>query len=154
MHIIALEKEDNPEYYKLGDEFNLIMDKWNDLNARIINFKIPRIWLFGKKKKIISIGKEISSLQKQFSSWQERTANFYIAPHFIFCGNDNNDKSFIHYTNVLQYLLKKLNSNMTLIAENYNKVYASYESKINFNIAITSFLVSFGGLILGIITFL
>ena len=42
-HRIYLNKDSNPEYYNLVEDFNLLMDRWNICNNKVRKFRIPRI---------------------------------------------------------------------------------------------------------------
>lgn len=150
---ISLDKNSNPAFYNLANEYNSLMDRWNIYNQKLHKFRIPRILLFRTKNKLIAIGKEIANLQKDFLDWQGRARNFFLEPHYKIDPEQKGDLIFMHFTDTMRYLVNHLDSNMMLLAENYNKVYSSYENRISFLIAIIAFIVSFTGLILGIVTF-
>ncbi len=52
VHKIKLEKEDNPEYYALFEEYNKLMDRYNSISKNISNFKVPKLLFFRGKKKL------------------------------------------------------------------------------------------------------
>ncbi|MCJ7508546.1 MAG: hypothetical protein MUO85_07445 [candidate division Zixibacteria bacterium] len=153
-HIISLDKKSNPDFYKLNDEYVSLINRWNDINNKLHRFRIPKVLLFGTKNKLITIEEEIRTLQKDFLDWQARARNFFGDPHYIVNSSQKGDLIFTHSTTIMGYMLTHLDSNMVLLAENYNKVWSIYNDQINFLIAISAFLLSFAGLILGIITFI
>lgn len=144
---IYLNKELNKEFYDLLEEYNVIMDKWNSCNERICSFILPRIFFINTKKKIFSIGREISKLQKHFLEWNKKATTFFNNPHFKFDPDQKNREIvFHHFTNSLRHSIGTLNSHMTLIADNYNKLYTQFGNRVSFNIAIFAFIVSIIGL--------
>ena len=150
---ISLDEKSNPDFYNLAKEYNLLMDRWNEYNNKIHEFKIPKVLFLRTKVKIVAIGKEIACLQKDFLDWQARARNFFIKPHYSIDSSQKGDLIFMHFTNTMRYLVNHLDSTMVLLTENYNKIYSNYENRQSFLIAIIAFLVSFGGLILGVVTF-
>jgi len=151
---IRLDEEGNESYYELVEEYNELLSRWNKFNENINEFRIPRLLVFGTKKHLEEKGNELSLLQKDYLDWKGKATNFFIKPHYNISKELDGDLIFIHFTNVLRHLVNRMESNMILIANNYNKIYSDYEGQINFIIAIISFLISFSGLILGIITFI
>lgn len=154
IHKISLKEKDNPAFYSLVKEYNSLMDKWNDYNKQLHDFKVPRLLLFKTKHKVTSISKDIAELQKDFLDWQGRARSFCVKPYYKTDSEQLGHLVFLHFTATMRDLVNRLNSDMILLVENYNKVYSEYRNQVNFLIAITAFIISFIGLVLGIITFL
>jgi len=153
LYEISLEEKDNPEFYSLGKEYNSLIGRLNDYNSQLHKFKVPRLFLFKTKHKLISIGRNIAKLQKDFLDWQKRAHNFCIEPHYKVDPKKSGSLIYLHFTATMRDLVNRLDSNMTLLANNYQDVYSQYQNQVNFLIAIIAFIVSFIGLLLGIITF-
>ncbi len=100
----------------------------------------------GTKKKIIAIGKEAYALQKDFLDWNKRAANFFLHPHYKIDIEQNEILVYTHFTDNMRYSVSSMNNLMTLLIDNYSKIYNGYESQLNFLIAIVSFVLSIVGL--------
>lgn len=150
-NIISLEEKDNPEYYKLADEYNSLVNQWNGINNKLHKFRIRKIWLFGTKSKLIAIGKEVGKLQESFLDWYARAWDFFTKPHYNIDPNSRGDIIYLHFTSVMGSLSNRMKSDMLLLVENHNKVCSIYKDQINFLIAIGAFSISFIGLTLSFI---
>jgi len=153
LYEISLEEKDNPEFYALAKEHNSLMDRWNQYNNQLHTFKVPRVLIFKTKHKLTLIGRNIAKLQKDFLDWQKRARGFSVKPHYKVDSQQPGHLIYLHFTATMRDLVNRLDSNMVLLAENYNKRYSEYQNQVNFLIAIIAFIVSFIGLLLGIITF-
>ena len=148
-----MEEKDNPEFYALAKEYNLLMDRWNGYNNQLHKFKVARLFLFRTKHQLIPIGKNIAKLQKDFLDWQRRARGFYTNPRYKIKPELSADLVFLHSTAAMRDLVNRLNSDMVLLYDNYNKMYSQYQNQVNFLIAIIAFVISLIGLVLGITTF-
>jgi len=146
-HNLDLEKEGNERFYQLKDEYNEIIKKWNSLNLRLHKLNVPVIFIWKNKKELKEIGQGLSKLQKEFLDWNERAGKFYMKPNFNI-PNKNKDKTLIvmRHINALNNWITRLNYDMKIIADNYNKINDDYRNQINFLIAIFSLLLTFVGL--------
>ncbi len=149
---LGLDKERSPEFHEIVEENNALMDEWNRVNRVLVDSKQPRLWLFGHKKKLQKIGRELRELQDRFITWNERSGNMLYKPHFRFRSDQESEVGFIHYTNVLRDLRNSMDRRMVLIADNYNRRHDEHNSQVNFIIAITAFFLTFIGLIATLIT--
>lgn len=150
---ISLEEKDNPEFYALAKEHNSLIDRLNDYNNQLHTFKVPRLFILKTKHKLISIGRNIAKLQKDFLDWQKRARGFSVKPHYKVDSQQPGHLIYLHFTATMRDLVNHLDSNMTLLANNYQDVYSEYQNQVNFLIAIIAFIISLIGLLLGIITF-
>jgi len=147
-HRIYLREDINPEYWQIYKDHNKLMDKWEQYNSEILNFRIPRLLMFGTKKKLIRIGKEVLKLHGEFIEWNKRACGFAFAPRYNFDADQNKELVFIHFTSNLRFLINTLEDSMVLIATNYNKLFSNLENQINFLLAISAFLIAFIGLLI------
>lgn len=149
-HTLGLDRKDNDEFYKIFDEHNDIMEKWNDINKQFHRLKQPVLFLFCYSSKLKTFYKPIEDLQKEFLNWNKKANNFLNKPHFIFSGNQERQLGFLHFTNILSVQINRLNNNMTMIADNFIKIQNNHKNQKNFLIAIFSTFISLCGLALAI----
>lgn len=148
---LILERESNPEFYTLTDEQKPLMDRWNDFNKQLHNFKIPKLWLFKTKYKLRPIGVGIVGLQKDFLNWYGRTRDFCYNPAYKI-GGTSEEKLIIYLqsTATLRDLMNKFNTDMLMLAQNYNDRSLEYDNKGNFLIAMTGLVIAVIGLIVAL----
>jgi hypothetical protein len=144
---IYLKEDINREYWDLSIEYNELMAKWNEYNSKILYFKIPRLLMFGTKKKLMEIGKEIEKLQSEYLDWNKNARGFALAPKYRFDADQDRELVFLHFTDNLRSLINNMEDCMVLIASNYNRLSSHFESKKNFIIAISAFIVGIIGLL-------
>jgi hypothetical protein len=147
-HRIYLREDTNTEYWEIYKKHNELMDKWEQYNSEILHFRIPRLLMFGTKKKLIGIGKEVLKLHGEFLEWNKRACGFAFAPKYNFDVDQNKELVFHHFTNNLRFLINTLEDSMVLIATNYNRLFSYFEGKKNFFIAISAFIIGIIGLLL------
>ncbi len=151
VHKFILERESNPEFFKLADEQKSLMDKWNGLGKQVQNFKIPRFWLFKTKHKLRPIGVGIARLQKDFLNWYGRTRGFCYEPVYIIGGTSEEKLiTYLHSTATLRDLMNKLDSDMLMLAQNFNDRSSEYDNKLNFLIAMTGLVIAIIGLVIAL----
>lgn len=146
IHRIYLDKASNPEFYKLVEEYNELMDRWNDSNSKILKFKIPRVFLGLTKRRLLRVGKQCHSFQKEYIDWNKRASAFALHPNYKFDSDQNGELVYHHFTNNMKHTINEMRDCVTLLTNNYNGRYVEYKNQINFNIAITAFLVGIIGL--------
>lgn len=83
-HKLSLDEQVNPEFYALAREHNALMDRWNQYNSQVHEFRVPKLILFTTRKSLRSIGKDISQLQKDFTDWHGRGRKFCNKPHYTY----------------------------------------------------------------------
>ena len=148
---IYLNKDKNSGYYELLNEYFSLIEKWNELSQKIIIFKVPKLFQFRVKKKFLSIGKDIENYEKIYLDWSNKAKRFFINPKFYFESNQKNKELvFNHSINILQNAINELMNRMTLLVENYHKVANIYGYRLNFNIAIIAFIISFIALVFSV----
>ncbi len=150
--IPELIREDNPDYYKIIDLHNTIMDEWNRLNDDFHKWKHLKIFLFYEKEKIRSYYKSFDDIQEEYLKWNKLATNFLNDPNLNFKKGNNRDTVFIHYTNRLADIKNHLSNNMVLLINNFKVIQERYKSKVNFNIAIFSATISTIGLWIALCT--
>jgi len=148
---LTLKKEDNPEFYTLCDEQKLLMDRWNQFNKQLHDFKIPRLCLSKSKDELCLIGVEMNKLQKDFLEWYKRAHKFYIDPSYTIEGtSEERMLVYSHFTAILGDIMHKFNSDMLMLADNYNSRYSEYNNQLNFLIAIGGLTIAVVGLIVAL----
>lgn len=151
---LDIDKERNAEYFKIIEiEQNELMDRWNVLHQKLHELKIPKLFGLKSKKQFKIIATELRALQRDYLAWNKKASNFLSKPRYIF-DNKKHDSSvaFFHYSSMLRHVLNTMYNNMLMIVESYNKRLDQYKSQLNFNIAIFSFVLTFLGLIVTLIT--
>ncbi len=151
VHRLTLKEEDNPEFHTLCDEQKLLMDRWNQFNKRLHDFKIPRLCLFKTKDELCLIGVEMKKLQKDFLEWYKRAHKFYIDPSYTIEGTlEERILVYSHCTDILGNIMHKFNSDMLMLADNYNGRYSEYNNQLNFLIAIGGLMIAMVGLVVAL----
>ena len=151
-HKLSLHKEDNPQYHALVEKHNSMMVEWNRINKSLHEAKTPRIFPFAFKKKMKVLQIDLESLQKDFIIWNNDAFKFLLNPNLIIPHSSDSEITFLHYSGFLRDLRSKYERNMILIGDNYHRVWDSYSNKVNFRIAIASFVLTFIGLVATLIT--
>tara|TARA_R100001143_G_C3359147_1_gene134458 strand:+ start:2171 stop:2641 length:471 start_codon:yes stop_codon:yes gene_type:complete len=152
---LDIDKEANAAFFEIIEkEHGDLMDRWNDLNARILKIQIPKIFLFTIKSNLREIGQELKQLQNDYIAWNKKAGNFLGKPNYTFKESQNGLAVLTHYSSMLRHVVNSMHNNMILIANNYNKRWDQYKGQTNFVIAISSFLLTFLGLIAALYTIL
>ncbi len=152
--IVPLDEKLNPVYYGLINESNSLIDRWDSINSSLHTFKVPKILLIGTKKKLVKIGEALKKLQGDYLNWQEKTANFFLKPHYKFETGTGSDLAFSHWTDVLFYRLMHLELIMQLIANNYNARYDLVDNRLNFLLALIAVALGLAGLVVSLVAIL
>jgi hypothetical protein len=150
-HNIFIDKEQNPEFFALFDEFRVITAEYNRINGLLIGHRVPKIFLHGHRIILYSVGKQVKELHEKFLDWIDRSGNFLVHPKLSFDENTDAQTSFSHYMNVLRETRRDGIDSFNTMIGNYNRIVDSYSTQLNFLIAIISFVASFGGLIASLI---
>lgn len=127
------------------------MNRYNELQRNLLSHKIPNVFICGNKNKLKEIGKNIKELQDDWLKWNAIAEDFLKAPNYIFEYSDTSGISFIHFNNLLMHRINIMESCITQIINNYNKIYSHVENKINFLIAITGWIITLLALIIAVI---
>jgi len=149
-----LVRSDNEVYYGLFERHNDLVDRWNDLNHYLVD--APPVGFPTRKKKrvLLSKGVILADLLRDFLEWYGDASRFLLHPRLVVRQDAEPDLTFLHYTNFLSHMISESNNNMVLVANNYHKRYQSFQSQINFWIAIASFVLTFVGLAATLMTIL
>lgn len=138
---IYLKEENNSEYYDIVKEYNNLMERWNIVNSKIHEFKIPRFFIFKTKKLLKAIKEEGESLQKDFIIWNKKANAFALEPKYKLDSDQVQDLAYLHFTNNMRHLIDFMNNCMVLLTNNFNNRYSQYEEQFNFLIAISAFFI-------------
>jgi hypothetical protein len=144
---LSIDKEKNPDYYSIIEKHNLLMNKWNKVNGKIHALKFLKLFLWKNKKKLKEIYIELGQLEKEFIAWNNVAYPFITEPSFALPSCPESDLMFLHLTANLRDLRNKMNDNMRLIENNYNRIKDWENNQLNFIIAIISFVMTFIGLL-------
>lgn len=150
---LVLDREINPEYFEIAEKgFNELMDQWNAINKKIHGAKIPTFVPFRVKGELDEIQKELKALQAAFLEWNQKAGDLLVEPKYGYGKDDNIIAIMVHYSGILKHRISTMNHDMVLIANNYNNKINGYKSQNNFIIAITSFVLTFLGLVIALYT--
>ncbi len=149
---IILERESNPEFYVLADEQKSLMDRWNDFDNQLHNFKMPKLWLFKTKGRLRPIGTGITQLQKDFINWYGRVRGFCYEPSYTIGGTSEEKLiTYLHSTATLRDLMNKLDSDMLMLAQNFNDRSTECDNRFNFLIAMEGVVLALIGIVIAVI---
>jgi hypothetical protein len=154
LHNIGLSEELNPEYFRLFQQHNNIMQKWNEINKKIHLFKQPKLFLFRQKSRFKKLYKPLEELQKEFLEWNKDVENFLTEPKLQFRNDQESKIGFSHFISLLTDIKNTLDNHMVLIADNFVKIQSRHSNQVNFKIAIISAMISTAGLIIALYTIL
>lgn len=150
---LDIDRDKNQKYFDLIEkEHGELMDRWNELQSRILKLKIPSFFIFGVKKELKQIGSKLKKLGEDYISWNNKAGNFLGKPNYVFKKDQDSSVVFLHYSNMLRHVVNSMESSMRVITVSYNKRWDQYKGQRNFIIAITSFILAFLGLIAAIIS--
>lgn len=151
---IYLKKEINPEYYNIGEEHKVLMDKWNKQNNAIHSLKTPKLFIWKAKKELVQLKKDGKELSDEYIAWNKTATEFLLNPKFYY-DKEQKKRSLVYknFTKSLKFIIEKMNDNMVMIANNFNLRSSEYREQRNFIIAITAFSFGFIGLIFTVYLF-
>ena len=152
-HSLGLKEEDNVDYFKLRDKYNLVGRKIIFINEKIIKMKQPKLFIFCQKYRIKSFANYMNKLQLVVDDWALNFNNFIQKPSITFSGDEERLLGFIHYMRLIELMDYKINKLFDTTVANFIKVQERQSTQINFLIAIVSAFISIAGLIIAIITF-
>ena len=153
-HIININKNENTEYHSILDEHNEIMDEWNRINKELHEFNYPRYFPFFQKRRLSPLLKSLKKLQQKYLEWNKQAYEMIKAPKLTISSNAESFTTFYHFTTLLRDIRNRLDSDMSLIQNNYNLTIDERSNRVNFMIAIFGLIVAIAGLIIAIIMFL
>ncbi len=151
-HAIKLQHSGNEEYFVILEQHNAIIEEYDRLNMLIMRHRVPKVFLFRQKEKIIALGQQLKTLQDRFIQWDKGISHFLVHPKLFFIEDVDHTTAFYHYMSVLRDIRNTGDACFERITTNYHKVFGEYESQVNFVIAIASFFASFVGLIVALST--
>lgn len=64
-----IDRKENPEYYRIRDDFDQLIEEWDILNGKLGRFKVHVIYSPRLKRRLVGIGEDIQELQKR---WLEK----------------------------------------------------------------------------------
>ena len=135
---IIVQREDNPEYYGIVEEYNKLVEEWNSLMDSLQRFKIPKFFMFGTKQNLRTIGRQIKDFEKLFISWKGRALNFLIAPKFSI-GGEASLVGYLHYTAFLRDVVRRGEDDMRAMINSHNSLYSGFENRKNVVIGVIFF---------------
>ncbi len=148
---LVLERESNPEFYKLTDEQKSLTDESHNLNYQLYSFKIPRFWLFKTKHKFRPIFVGLLRIQKDFDNWYVRARKFCYSPMYKMEGTPQEELlTHLQSTATLRDSMNELNNNMVMVANNLNGRILEYDNNLNFLIAMTGLIIAVTGLVVAL----
>jgi hypothetical protein len=148
---INLNKEGNEDIFEIIKENGEIVQIVDKISIVIESITIKRLIFIKNKILIKNISVDIHSLQTKFNNWKDVATNFCLNPHYAIDSTSDLHFSALHYTINLLDMVNSLELNVKKIVDNYNLTIERVEAKINFRIAIFSFLLTFVGLIVSLV---
>jgi hypothetical protein len=149
---LGLKKEDNNEYFRFVNNYNIIGRKLTFINEKIINLKQPKFFVFCQYFRIKAFNRYMKLLQKLIDGWSDNFNNFIQKPSITFSGDEERELGFLHYMRLLEQMDLKIIKVFDTTVANFVKVQERNNNQINFLIAIFSAFISITGLILALIS--
>lgn len=150
--IISLRKEGNEKFLEIINEHDEIVKIVDKLSNDIESITIKGLILRKNKFLIKNISAEIQSLQTRFNNWKDIATNFCLNPHYAIDSTIDLHFSILHYTINLLDMVNSLELNVKKNVDNYNLTIERIDSKRNFWIATISFILTFVGLIISLVS--
>jgi len=157
---VSLNKEDNAEYYRIIDNYNIVGRKILFINEKIIKQKQPKVFLICQNYRIKSYGNYIEKLQKCVDDWFSIYNSFIQSPKLTFRHNNNPMAGLeerimgnVHYLRLLEVMDNKITKLYDTTISNFIRYQEKYLNQFNFLIVIIMALVSIGGLIVSLLSF-
>jgi len=160
-----LNKEKNPAYYSIVEEYNEIIDSLNPVRKKVFDFRIPEIQFlnmsiplitpFNKlkyRKELSKIGSQVEKLQSKYIKWNKRAWEFCDSPRYVLTADNdfNNALKMQHYNAFLLGLINQLNADISLLVSDYNLRYSEVENTANYWLSTTAWLLTFVALIVSL----
>lgn len=137
-HRIVFKREDNPDYFKIMDDYNSLIDRLNKFYDSFQNFKIPKFILFGTRKRLLKLGFEIREYDKSFIAWKGRALEFALDPPKL-TFRSGGDVGYLHVTGALRDVINNGTANVRQLISDYNLRFSSYENRKNIVIGVIFF---------------
>lgn len=150
--LMKLDEADNPEYYGLWREHNELRKRWDEVNKEIHQIRVPKLTIWRSRKKLNKTGLKLAKLHKDYLDWRNKAVNFQMNPRYKIARNENAPILYLHATENMRNLTDMLESNMILIANNYNSVHMWLDNKVNFLVAMGSFILAMAALVITLIS--
>lgn len=152
---LDIDRDKNQKYFEIIEkDHGKIMDRLNDLQLRILNIKIPSLFVFTIKNELKQIGKELVKLSKDYIKWNNKAGEFLGKPNYVFKKDQDSGIVFLHYSNMLRHVVNSTENSMDVIIDSHNKRWEQYKGQRNFIIAILSFSLTFLGLVAAVLSIL
>ena len=148
---LFLDPKDNAEYGALIEGYNSITDEWNKINDALHRRRIPAIFSFKAKRSLETIGKRLAALQNKWLEHHAKAVQFHANPHYLIPEGSSSTVTFQHYQDVLIHRINHYEATMTLLVSNYNLAESELRHTRDFDIAITSFVLSLIGLTIALV---
>lgn len=97
------------------------------------------------------IAEGIGGLQKDFLGWYGRTRDFCYTPVYKIGGTSEEELIiYLQYTATLRDVMNKFNTDMLMLAQNYNDREVEYVNQFNFLIAMTGLVIAVMGIVIAL----
>jgi hypothetical protein len=151
---IALDKEHNLEYFSIIEKQAILFSKLSKINSDLIALQIPKIFVWNSAKRLKEIHKEMKLVEKEYIEWNKTIESFIYNPTLYIKRDADYNLILLHHIDILRDIRDKMSDGvLILITNNYNRAKGEQSNQINFIIAITSFVFTFIGLALALLTF-
>ena len=148
---VSLPREGNEEICELLEVSNEILAKCEMVQNELWMLRLPKFFLWGYKRRLRQIGSEAIQLQQRWSEWDVRVRGWCGEPKFRFPQDGNNDVAFLHFTMDVRDRVNYVQRYIMMQIENYHKRSSEYEGRVNVLIALSSWFLTFLGLVASLI---
>jgi len=123
------------------------MTELNRIDRIVHEFDYPRYFPFFQKRKLRPTYISFEGLQSKFIQWNKDAYEIIKEPNLIFPSSTDTQTVFLHVTALLRDIRSRLDSDMLLLLNSFNRTYDDINIQINFVVATTSFVATLAGLI-------
>lgn len=146
----------NSHYFDLFETGVAIVKKVIHLKYRISKINIPKYVFYHPKRYKIILKAVANRKQKvliEYTDWLENAMEFIKNPQYFYPQNSNyNNLDYIHLTNLIIDYRGNIESHIDILDQNIKDLNNTIGTKINYNIAISAWIITSLGFIISVIS--
>lgn len=147
----SITEADNPKWFNLIRRANELTARFNTANGHLFAIN-PRLWHVSEAKEMLkAILPEVQGFDKEALTWRGEATNFVLNPVLVFQKDEGSELSFLHYVENVRDAIRRVELQMETLERNYNNIFSQVEGRVNFAIAIGSFILAILGLIAALV---
>ncbi len=148
---VSLPREGNEELCELMEVSNVILAECQSIQSELFLLVQPKLLLWGYRSKLHKIGSRVAANQRRWTEWDVAIRAWCYEPNFIFPNEGRNEVAFLHFTMEIRERANHVQHLVLLGIGNYSKRFSQLESRFNLLIALSSWFLTFLGLIASVL---